>query len=469
MDFACEHGNALIEHAVKNRLKNKKTEVKVAFLDCTNTWFETPYDDLVWQIIRFTRKVRKDLEKEGVTQESIEQYLESETFAEELAKELQLKKDDILRMRGKSKECKFAQPLVTVALAIDQTGFPIDCHVYAENLSELKTLKPMLESLKKKYAVKDVYFVADRGLNSTENLKLGFVVAQKVSKQKEDLRKPMLDLAGYSSCGIDKDGKFYRKEGEANPDAFRFKVIDYVKKSRVEVEDPEENKGAKTKQISVPCRMVFTFSPGRKARDLADLENQITRASRAVQEQTLMGNPFGTGWRALIQTEKEAAETKDEKEQYRACGLKQEVIEERRAIAGYAALVFSHPDGEKAQRLTDEEVLNTYHELVSIEDCFRVMKSTFSIRPVYVRLNERIKGHCYLCVLALMLIKSLQERMEAKGWHYSTAKLSDGLAQALALLLPAGPDLCKHFFKSWHLSKALCREGPLPASSQCAR
>lgn len=288
-----------------------------------------------------------------------------------------------------------------------------------------------------------MYFVTDRGLNSTENLKhikdekLGFVVAQKVSKQKEDLRKPMLDLAGYSNCGIDKDGKFYRKEGEANPDAFRFKVIDYVKKSRMEVEDPEENKGAKTKQISVPCRMVFTFSPGRKARDLADLENQITRASRAVQEQTLMGNPFGTGWRALIQTEKEAAETKDEKEQYRACGLKQEVIEERRAIAGYAALVLSHPDGEKAQRLTDEEVLNTYHELVSIEDCFRVMKSTFSIRPVYVRLNERIKGHCYLCVLALMLIKSLQERMEAKGWHYSTAKLSDGLAQALALLLPA--------------------------------
>lgn len=129
LDFACEHGNALIEHAVKNRLKNKKTEVKVAFPDCTNTWFKTPYDDLVWQIIRFTRKVRKDLEKEGVTKESIEQYLESETFAEELAKELQLKKDDILRMRGKSKECKFAQPLVTVALAIDQTGFPIDCQV----------------------------------------------------------------------------------------------------------------------------------------------------------------------------------------------------------------------------------------------------------------------------------------------------------------------------------------------------
>ena len=73
-------------------------------------------------------------------------------------------------MRGCSKEGRFAWPIVTVALAIDQTGFPIDCKVFAGNISELGSIDPMLKSLRDKYAIEDVYFVADRGLNSTESL-----------------------------------------------------------------------------------------------------------------------------------------------------------------------------------------------------------------------------------------------------------------------------------------------------------
>lgn len=141
LDFVYEHREALIEHAVSHYLGNNKKEVKVAFFDCTNTWFETPYDDLTWQIIRFTRKQSKKLRKQGFSEESIEAYLDSEEFASELSEELEVRKDDILRMRGKSKEGRFAQPIVTVALAIDQTGFPIDCKVYAGNLSEIHTVR----------------------------------------------------------------------------------------------------------------------------------------------------------------------------------------------------------------------------------------------------------------------------------------------------------------------------------------
>lgn len=448
LDFVYEHRETLISHAVKSRMKESKTQVKVAFFDCTNTWFETPYDDLTWQIIRFTRKVRLELTRAGQTEDEINAYLEGDEFAEELAEELELQKDDILRMRGCSKEGRFAQPIVTVALAIDQTGFPIDCKVFVGNMSELKSIDPMLQSLKDKYAVQDVYFVADRGLNSTESLdkikkeKLGFVVAQKVSMQKKEIREQMMDLKGYQNCMIGDDGEFLLEENETvNPQAYRFKVCDYTKESFVE--DPiaglTPGGNVRRKKLKVSCKIIYTFSPERRARDLADLDDKIAKANKAVRENRLMGNPCSTGWRALIQTQKEAAKSEKEKEQFRAVGLKSDVIQERRDIAGYAAVVYSHPDFKDGQKISDLQVLSTYHKLVEIEDSFRTMKSTFSIRPVRVRLKERITAHCYLCVLSLMMFRALQEKLLAQGTPLSAARISSALRQALLMPMPA-PD-----------------------------
>lgn len=451
LDFVYDHRESLIRHAVKSRMSNQKTKIKVAFFDCTNTWFETPYDDLTWQIIRYTRKVRAELVDEGKTDDEIEAHLNSEKFAQELAQELELSEQDILRMRGCSKEGRFAQPIVTVALAVDQTGFPIDCKVFAGNMSELKSIDPMLESLKKKYAVDDVYFVADRGLNSTETLdkiqkeKLGFVVAQKVSMQKKEIRELMMDIEGYQNCYIGNDGQFHQEEStEVRENAFRFKACDFKKVAYIETPEAglTTHGRARKKKTTVNCRIIFTFSPERRARDLADLEDKIAKAHKAVTENRLMGNPCSSGWRALIQTQKEAATSANEKEQYRAVGLKKDVIADRKAVAGYSAVVYSHPaetsDAKnEGERLSELQVLSTYHKLVAIEDSFRTMKSTFSIRPVHVRLKERITAHCYLCVLSLMLLRSLQEKLDSAGTSLSAGRIAAALKQALLLPMPA--------------------------------
>ena len=144
LDFVYEHRESLIKHAVKTRLEQTKGQIKVAFFDCTNTWFETPYDDITWQVIRYTRKTTLRLRDQALSNEEIQAYLESEEFLENLTDELEISKEDVLRMRGRSKESRFAQPIVTVALAIDQTGFPIDCKVYAGNIAEIHTVEPMI-------------------------------------------------------------------------------------------------------------------------------------------------------------------------------------------------------------------------------------------------------------------------------------------------------------------------------------
>ena len=442
LDFVYEFRDKLIRHAVKTHLQNQGEKVKVAFFDCTNTYFETPYDDVTWQIIRFTRKVRELKRKEGLSERQIDEYLQSEEFAESLKKELESRKDEVLRMRGPSKEGRFNQPIVTVALAINQSGFPIDCEVKTGNTSELKTVEPLLDSLKSKYQIDDVYFVADRGLNSTEILntlqgrKLGFVVARKVSKQKAAERKEMLDLRGYQRCALSAEGDFIKTESHESADdhCYRLKVCPHTRSAYV----PDTDKNATTarRKITVSCKIVYTFSPKRKDRDIAELESEIAKAKNAVSEGRLMGNPYTSGWRSLVKTRKEAAKNKTEKEQYKAVGLKEEVIENRRQTAGYAAVVYDDPNLPDGTRLDCYEVLRLYHRLVDIEDCFRIMKSTFSIRPVYLRVDERITAHCYLCVLSLMLLRCVQNALEKANHPMSAERISRALRNALLVPLP---------------------------------
>ena len=65
------------------------------------------------------------------------------------------------------------------------------------------------------------------------------------------------------------------------------------------------------------------------------------------------------------------------------------------------------------------------------------MKSSFSIRPVHVRLKEHIVAHCYLCVLSLMLMRLVQEKLEPKKYTCSAEKITHALAQALVLPTPS--------------------------------
>lgn len=441
LDFVYENRDTILSHAVRTCIAKRGTDIKIAFFDCTNTWFETPYDDVGWQTIRFTRETRKRLMKEGCTKEQIDEYIEGEQFRKELAEALNASEDEIIRMCGPSKDGKFNQPLVMVALAIDQTGLPIDCKVFAGNVAEVNSIETVLNSLKEKYGVKDVYFVADRGLNSTKTLDdiegrgLGFIVGQKVSYQKNKYREEMLDPEGYRNCGVVNE-EVVPSEGELDLKRFRFKVSELEKTTMVEDGTGETTLTGrpKRKKLTVNCKVIYTWDPEREAKDLHDLENQIAKAQNAIDKGMLLGNANSSGWRALLETAKSRAEGSD-KEQYRAIGLKESVIEERRAIAGYAAYVYQHPENTQRE-LSDTEILGMYYRLVGIESCFRVMKSRFSLRPVYVRLKEHIVAHCCLCFLSLLMLRVLQLRMIEADMELSAERITEALSNAVLIALP---------------------------------
>ena len=445
LDYFDAFSEEIMTHAVKSSYytNNKGADTlsadgpKMVFFDCTNCYFETDSDDREQFIRRFTQKMREGLAAEGKSSAVIESVLASKQYTEALQLAVEENEDEFLRMRGPSKEGRFSLPIVSVSLVIDERGVPIDFTVFPGNKSEYHQVLPAIERLKEKYHVKDCYFVADRGLNSTLNFDallkggFGFIVAQKVTGQSKKQEKIMLSEEGWNKLTFSPEENLSYLNADLA--SFRYKVCDIVKTKHLTAEET----GDKPKTVKVNCKIIYIYDDKRKKRDLYELEQAIAKAGKAVNEKKLMGNPSGSGWRALVKTKKEEAENEDDKEMYQAVGLKDDVIEKRRQLAGYAAIVYEDPKSLKDsdKKLDTRAVLGSYHSLEKIEECFRVMKGSFNLRPMYVKRNERTRAHVLICVLSLMVLRLMQIELARAGSYMTVDSITSALNNARLLPL----------------------------------
>lgn len=445
LDYFDAFSEEIMTHAVKSSYytNNKGADTltadgpKMVFFDCTNCYFETDSDDREQFIRRFTQKMREGLAAEGKSSAVIESVLASKQYTEALQLAVEENEDEFLRMRGPSKEGRFSLPIVSVSLVIDERGVPIDFTVFPGNKSEYHQDLPAIERLKEKYHVKDCYFVADRGLNSTLNFDallkggFGFIVAQKVTVQSKKQEKIMLSEEGWKKLTFSSEENLSYLNADLA--SFRYKVCDIVKTKHLTAEET----GDRPKTVKVNCKIIYIYDDKRKKRDLYELEQAIAKAGKAVNEKKLMGNPSGSGWRALVKTKKEEAENEDDKEMYQAVGLKDDVIEKRRKFAGYAAIVYEDPKSLKDsdKKLDTRAVLGSYHSLEKIEECFRVMKNSFEIRQMYVKRNERTRAHVLICVLSLMVLRLMQIELARAGSYMTVGSITSALNNARLLPL----------------------------------
>ena len=446
LDYFDAFSEEIMTHAVKSSYytNDKGADTlsadgpKMVFFDCTNCYFETDSDDREQFIRRFTQKMREGLAAEGKSSAVIESVLASKQYTEALQLAVEENEDEFLRMRGPSKEGRFSLPIVSVSLVIDERGVPIDFTVFPGNKSEYHQVLPAIERLKEKYHVKDCYFVADRGLNSTINFDallkggFGFIVAQKVTGQSKKQEQIMLSEEGWNNLDFSPEENLSYLNADLA--SFRYKVCDIVKRKHLTAEET----GDRPKNIKVKCKIIYIYDDKRKKRDLYELEQAIAKAGKAVSEKKLMGNPSGSGWRALVKTKKEESENEDDKEMYQAVGLKDDVIEKRRKLAGYAAIVYEDPKSLKdsgKKGVDTRAVLGSYHSLEKIEECFRVMKNSFEIRPMYVKRNERTRAHVLICVLSLMVLRLMQIELARAGSYMTVDSITSALNNARLLPL----------------------------------
>lgn len=444
LGFLSRFKDRIMESVYQNLSKSMELgKPLLLFFDCTNFYFEVTYDSREEFIMDFRNDRTLQLMNEGKGQEEITSFLNSPDFSAELQAAIHRAEEQglFVRMRGPSKEGRYAQPLMGMSLVIDEHGFPLDFEVFPGNESEYGYLPKAVQSIKDKYHITQAYYVADRGLNSSANLdfirqnKMGFIVAQKVSQQTKAQRSEMLSDEGWKTLDLSKDLWAASLVQDVDGCSYRYKICDYQKQSFVHYTDADGQ--TKRRKIVVDCKIIYTFSKKRKRRDELVIETLTAKAQEAIDAGRLMSNPNGSGWRSLVLTEAEQAGAKKDKDMYRACSLNKAKIDKLKEIAGYAALVFLPPAGlentEESMAITAQK---GYKHLVSIEANFRAMKSDLQLRPVFLKRTDRTIGHCMVCMLSLTMLKTIQYNLRQIGEDVSLGKIQQILQQAHVLAIP---------------------------------
>lgn len=293
---------------------------------------------------------------------------------------------DALRNFGMSKDGKPGEVQVMLGLLMDQHGIPINYELFPGNTSEFGTMLPIVKAFLKANKVKDVVVVADRGLNSGDNL-LGlqecgckFVIAQKLSNCDSATKAKVLD-DNWGSTVKDDDGEIVLK----------YKRLD-IKKDVFETQITPLGKAVKTSKVSatLDVKWVLTYSAKRRAKDEADLDRAVEKAQRAIETGAAVKQ--SQGLRSLIKFDKSKSNPR----------LDLKKIEEKRRWAGYYAICTN------LTNWSDMQVADTYAQLWRIENCFRVSKSNLKTRPCFVWTERRIRGHFLTCYLALTLVKIME-------------------------------------------------------------
>lgn len=361
-------------------------DLSVVFYDVTNTWFETVWDDEH----QWAMEVEKQLSAlpSGATSEERRQLIEK----------LERARTSSLRMRGPSKECR-KDPIVSIAMVVDRDGIPIDFRVYPGNSSEKTTMKCSIDELAKTYKITNAVVVADNGLNTNANLirlvkeNQGFLLAHSLSKAKQDSVDEWLKDTGWQ----------WDKEKERKIKIIPSSLID---------EDGV---------VQTNYRMVIGWSEKRYREDMFKIEMHEQGAREAIAHHAKL--PLATfGWKKYIETGKNKAQKINEKK-----------LAKDKKLAGYYAYLFKDSrefdkewvklPAEEKKELSGWEIIEQYKKQAQIEECFRIMKTNFNLRPMYVYTDEHIEAQVLICVLALILLRILSKKLKLAGSPMTTEQI----------------------------------------------
>ena len=368
-------------------------DLSVVFYDVTNTWFETVWDDEH----QWAMEVEKQLSAlpSGATSEERRQLIEK----------LERARTSSLRMRGPSKECR-KDPIVSIAMVVDRDGIPIDFRVYPGNSSEKTTMKCSIDELAKTYKITNAVVVADNGLNTNANLirlvkeNQGFLLAHSLSKAKQGSVDEWLKDTGWQ----------WDKEKERKIKIIPSSLID---------EDGV---------VQTNYRMVIGWSEKRYREDMFKIEMHEQGAREAIAHHAKL--PLATfGWKKYIETGKNKAQKINEKE-----------LAKDKKLAGYYAYLFKDSrefdkewvklPAEEKKELSGWEIIEQYKKQAQIEECFRIMKTNFNLRPMYVYTDEHIEAQVLICVLALILLRILSKKLKLAGSPMTTEQILAALNTA---------------------------------------
>ncbi len=395
MDVLEEHYNDYLTWLYKQSSNVVPRQTSVMYYDCTNFYFETEKAD--------------------------DEYVDPVT-GEILTG---------LRQFGYSKEHR-PNPIVEMGLFMDQRGIPVSMCLHPGNTSEQLTAVPLEREIVKMLEGAQFVYCADAGLGSYNIRKFNslggraFIVTQSIKKLSDVLKEAIFEGGDYkllsddSPVSIAQMKEFDRFKEENLPlyNDFAYMVIPADHAVDLGLYEEKVCKNGKVKCVKasgiLKQRLIVTFSRKMMEYQRAVRNRQIERARKLLV--TNDPEEIKKGPNDVKRFMKRIAQTKSGEKASVSFVIDEEKIAEEEKYDGFYAVATNLDDDAK-------QVLAISKKRYQIEDCFRIMKTNFSGRPVNHRTPDRIKAHFLICYTALLVYRLLEVKLNDQGTHITTDDL----------------------------------------------
>lgn len=296
-----------------------------------------------------------------------------------------------IRKNGVCKEER-KLPIVQMGLFMDEQGIPISIEIFPGNTLDHLTMIDACKNTVDNLNLSRFVFVADRGMCATPNLlhlldhNNGYIISKSIKKSKKADKEWILDEDGYKKISED-----YKVKSRT------------VKYMASDPTDKKKKREIVEKQVVYWSRKFYERERAEKCSFLEFIEKvqespenfRMTSVQAKSIKKYLKKDVINEETGELIDSSKVRSLIDEQK------------IKEETELMGYYMIVTSEVN------MTDDEIIDTYHKLSRIEDQFRVMKGTFDTRPVFVRKEEHISSHLLICMISLIVLRIIQQKIIA--------------------------------------------------------
>ena len=317
----------------------------------------------------------------------------------------EIEEEDGFRTYGKSKENR-PNPIVQMGLFLDRNGLPISMCINPGRTNEQKTMIPLEKMMTERFGIEKFVVCADCGLsgkrdlrfNSTENH--GFVVTKSLKKVSEDVRARLMGDGGWKRFG-DASGRLYSLK-EIREDANLRDVIFYHDERFAMGSDGFEE------------RIVTTYCGRLREYQRSVRERQLQRAMELVRQGKIRKGVNQNDVRRFIVVD--SVTENGEVAEKKVFSIDRERFEEESEYDGFYAVTTDLDDDPG-------EIIRINRGRWEIEESFRIMKSDFDGRPVFVSREDRIRAHFLTCYLAFMIFRIIEQKLNKGDVRYTDPEI----------------------------------------------
>ena len=400
MDIMENNYDDYISHLYKHSTDIVKRDTSVCYYDCSNFYFEIESPDYDY-VDKVTGEVIPGFRKYGV-----------------------------------SKEHR-PNPIVEMGLFMDRDGIPMSMCIVPGNQSEQTTAIPLEEKLIKMLKRKQFIYCADAGLGSYHIRKFNsmggkaYIVTQSIKKLSGPLQEAVFNDFDYRLLSSGKqvslnEMKIFDRMDEKNRGLYldkAYKVIPADNLLDLGLYEEKHYKNGKTKKVKakgiLKQKLIITFSRKMMEYQRFIRGRQIERAKKLLEN--IDPESYKKGPHDVTRFIKRRSKGKSGEKALDEYYLNEDAIAEEEKYDGFYTIATNVDiSDETREQCSDvKDILGISAERYKIEECFRLLKTNFSSRPVYHQKPHRIKAHFMICYTALLVFRLLQKKLEMEGFHFT--------------------------------------------------